>query len=190
MRVGTKSLLFGVHQVLWHPVTVFIAWVWLYGAWPSWKELIAIVIHDWGYWGKPDMDGTEGETHPVWAADWMSRCFGPEMGDLCLLHSRHYCRQLGKAPSRLCWADKLSLSFEPRWFYLLRARRSGELLEYMDNTKQAGLCPWGTGAEDWHSCVRGWLIKMACSREAKVVPYVNPEKQIREAAEERTCEKN
>lgn len=26
MRIGTKSILFGVHQFIWHPVTVYIAW--------------------------------------------------------------------------------------------------------------------------------------------------------------------
>ncbi|MCK5235828.1 MAG: hypothetical protein KAR06_02490, partial [Deltaproteobacteria bacterium] len=60
--VGTKSLLFGVHQFIWHPITVLIAWCKLYG-WPTWPELVCIIVHDWGYWGKPNMDGPEGEKH-------------------------------------------------------------------------------------------------------------------------------
>lgn len=56
MKTGTKSLLFGVHQFIWHPLTVLLAWIKLYG-WPAWEELVCIIIHDWGYWGKSNMDG-------------------------------------------------------------------------------------------------------------------------------------
>ena len=45
--------------------------------------------------------------------------------------NRHRCL-LGATPSKLCWADKASILFEPEWFYLLRARASGELAEYRD----------------------------------------------------------
>ena len=32
MPVGTRSLLYGVHHIIWHPITVLIAWWILYGA--------------------------------------------------------------------------------------------------------------------------------------------------------------
>lgn len=35
MNVGTKSLLFGVHQFIWHPITVTLAWHRLREAGPS-----------------------------------------------------------------------------------------------------------------------------------------------------------
>ena len=149
MRVGTKSLLVGVHNIVWHPVTVILAWRELYGTWPNWKELVCIVIHDWGYWGSPNMDGPEGEDHPEFAAElahrWLDKK-GEDVGDgfvidcsdefweywlLCLYHSRHYARRDDEEPSKLCWADKLSIKYDPRWFYLLRAQLSGELEEYM-----------------------------------------------------------
>ncbi len=72
MRIGTRSLLFGVHQFAIHPW--FVAWGWwrLYGfPWDP-RLWIAFVIHDWGYWGKPNMDEAEGETHPDFAALVMS----------------------------------------------------------------------------------------------------------------------
>jgi len=47
MKVGTKSLLWGVHQIFWHPLTVTLAWRELYKKWPSWKEFVCIFIHDW-----------------------------------------------------------------------------------------------------------------------------------------------
>ena len=76
MQVGTKSLLFGVHQIFWHPLTVTLAWKELYKTWPSWKEFVCIFIHDWGYWGCPNMDGEEGENHPVWAAKFAAKYLG------------------------------------------------------------------------------------------------------------------
>ena len=90
MRIGTRSLLFGVHQLVWHPVVVMLAWRNLYGQWPNWQELVCIIIHDWGYWGCPNMDGPEGENHPWWAARQADRWFGEEFKKLCLYHSRHY----------------------------------------------------------------------------------------------------
>lgn len=64
MKIGTKSLLYGAHCFFIHPVFVAIAWIKLFG-WP-WdpRFWIAFFVHDLGYWGKPDMDGEEGETHP------------------------------------------------------------------------------------------------------------------------------
>ena len=130
--VGRRSLLFGVHQFLWHPWTVYQAWRRLYGR-PNWREAVCIVIHDWGYWFAPNIDGPEGQRHPEWGARIARRWLGDAYGDLVLYHSRHYARLHGKAPSKLCWADKLSILYEPKWFYLLRATLSGEIREYRRN---------------------------------------------------------
>jgi hypothetical protein len=63
MKIGTKSILFGAHQFLLHPVFVAWAWIKLYGfPWDP-RVWIAFFVHDLGYWGKPNMDGVEGETH-------------------------------------------------------------------------------------------------------------------------------
>jgi hypothetical protein len=150
MKIGTKSLLIGVHQILWHPVTVLLAWIELYG-FPNWKQCVCIFIHDWGYWGSPNMDGIEGEKHTEWAAAFADKYLDGGEGNiesqevwpilnsvmpkdtyrhLCLFHSRHYSRKWSTFPSRLCWADKLSIKYDPWWFYLTRAWLSGELFEY------------------------------------------------------------
>jgi len=134
MNVGTKSLLFGVHQIFWHPVTVALAWRRLYGCWPNWRESVAIFFHDWGYFGKPNMDGKEGEDHPWGGAEIAYKVtHDKNIFFLTLLHSRFMAAQLSASPSKLCWADKLSIWFEPRWWYLLRARLSGEVKEYRLN---------------------------------------------------------
>lgn len=64
MRVGTKSVLFGYHQFLVHPLFTWAGWVSLYGwTWDP-RIIAAFFLHDIGYVGKPNMDGTEGVQHP------------------------------------------------------------------------------------------------------------------------------
>lgn len=142
MKTGTKSLLFGVHQFLWHPLTVWLAWVKMYRTLPSIGECVAIFIHDWGYWGCHKMDDDYGERHPERSAQIMFRLCrffrvdNNKTARLCGLivhHSRYLSARHGTDPSMLCWPDKASIQFEPSWFYLLRARLSGELYEYRLN---------------------------------------------------------
>lgn len=131
MKIGTKSVLFGAHCFIVHPLFVAVAWWRLYGFPCDVRLWVAFFVHDLGYVGKPNMDGPEGELHVEWGAHLMERLFGPEWGDFCRYHSRFYARRDGKQYSRLCVADKLSVALEPWWFYLPRAWASGELAEYM-----------------------------------------------------------
>lgn len=163
MNVGTKSILFGVHQFIWHPLTVWLAWRKLYGRNPNRWEALAIVVHDWGYWGKPNMDGPEGECHPQRGADivaWCYRHFSRDINrrHLCFrwyrftkYHSR-FCAALHHAePSDLCWADKLCVWYDPKWFYLLRATLSGEIKEYRQNARnKVPLCAPDHYWFDWY----------------------------------------
>jgi hypothetical protein len=133
MKTGTKSVLFGVHQFIWHPITVWLAWWKLYGKTPTFKETICIVVHDWGYWGCSKMDDAKGEEHPMVGASVARFLFGDKYGYLVLCHSRHLSNRMGLDPSELCWPDKFSILYEPRWWYLLRANLSGEIKEYVSN---------------------------------------------------------
>ena len=192
MKTGTKSLLFGVHQVLWHPVTVFAAWVWLYGRMPSFKETVCIIVHDWGYWGKANMDDEDGERHPELGAKiahflcdrprtyrWktpngtMKR--EPQYGclHLCLFHSRHYARTLGLEPSKLCWADKCSIMFEPWWWYLPRAIASGEIIEYRKICADRGFVPMTASNRVWFVWIKERLMRLALEKRGDAVPYAN-----------------
>jgi hypothetical protein len=170
MRVGTKSLLFGVHQVILHPLFVLIAWWHLYGR-PSWRELVCIVIHDWGYWGKPNMDGAAGEKHPVLGARLARRLFGVEYGNLTLLHSRHYARIVHEDPSRLCWADKLSHLYYPTWLYLFLARTRGEIREYRQMAQR--YIPLEASDEEWFKWIQDRFYKLAMEQRGDAVPYHN-----------------
>lgn len=165
MKLGTKSLLFGVHQFLWHPVTVWRAWRELYGVRPSWRECVCIFLHDWGYWGCETMDGFDGARHPRRGARIAGWLFGFDFYLLVLLHSRTYAAELGKAPSKLCWADKLSMAYEPQWFYLLRARWTGELAEYRAHAHARGQFGAELTDAQWHERLVQWLRVMA-RREA------------------------
>jgi hypothetical protein len=155
MKVGTKSVLFGVHAFWWHPIVVAISWVKLYDfPWDP-RIWIAFFVHDLGYFGCPNMDGEEGEKHPEFGAKimhvfdkWKVTCTNTRIGsfvevkrefrsfkwhDFSLYHSRFYAKKAGAFPSKLCFADKLSVCYDPYWFYMLRATLSGEIKEYLSN---------------------------------------------------------
>jgi hypothetical protein len=174
VRTGTKSILFGVHQFIWHPVTVYAAWVWLYKRLPNWKETVCIIVHDWGYWGKEKMDDEEGEKHPEFGADVAGKFFGEDYYNLCLLHSRHYARNKKLEPSLLCWADKTSILFEPWWLYLPRAWASGELFEYREVAAGSGFIPLSASHRMWYRWIQNRLSTLGRERRGDVVPYVNP----------------
>lgn len=149
MNIGTKSVLFGVHQFILHPLLLAIGWWKAYGfrrveigvagdlaVCASLRDprlWVAFVVHDIGYLGKPNMDGPEGETHPELGARIMRSLFGDAWGDLVLLHSRYYAKKLGRPVSALCFADKWVIVLEPAWLYLPRVWLSGELGEFIEN---------------------------------------------------------
>lgn len=145
---GTKSVLFGVHQFLWHPLTVGYAWRKLYGRWPSLYQWIAVFCHDIGYLGKEAMDSPDGQTHPEFGAKVAQRLaylaarlrgnhpvkavwIAANVHDLSLCHSTHYAQQKNRTVSQLYLPDKACVLTDPMWFYLLRAWLSGEIHEYV-----------------------------------------------------------
>ncbi len=185
MKIGTKSVLFGAHFFLTH--WFFVAWGWylLYGqggvrigtirkeddegvavnyqVYISLRDprlWIAFFIHDLGYWGKPNMDGPEGETHPEWACRVMNEWFGAPWGAFVLDHSRFYAKKGNRPVSPLCYADKLGITLEPAWFYLPRVRLTGEIQEYM---KMAAVNSQGQvtaeSEEAWYRNVQAYVKK-------------------------------
>jgi len=74
MKVGTKSVIGGAHCFLLHPF--FVAWGWklLFGfPWDP-RLWFSFALHDIGYVGRGDMDGSEGEEHVVLGARIMGSC--------------------------------------------------------------------------------------------------------------------
>jgi hypothetical protein len=165
--VGTRSLLFGVHQFIWHPWTVYRAWRYLYGS-PTWKEVFCILVHDLGYLGKVNMDGEEGSRHPEAGAELALRILGEDHYKLVLYHSRHYANLKNELPSKLCWADKLSIIYDPKWFYLLRARSTGEIKEYRKNGSSYVL--ESMNDSEWFDWITNHFVEAARSGTAEVEP--------------------
>lgn len=138
MKTGTKSVLFGAHQFIIHPIAMSIAWYKLYG-FPSDPRLwVAFIVHDIGYIGKAKMDDDEGESHPELGAKIMGFLFGEKWHDFTLLHSRFYARKLNRNFSRLAVADKLATGITPAWIYVPLAIASGEVQEYMESGMRYG----------------------------------------------------
>lgn len=136
MKVGTKSVLFGAHCFFIHPFLVARAWHTLYGfPWDP-RLWVAFFVHDLGYWGKPNMDGPEGESHVEFGARVMERLFGKEWGDFCRYHSRFYAKRDGKPYSRLCVADKYSFHLNPQGLYIWATKLTGEVFEYMKDARE------------------------------------------------------
>lgn len=165
MRRGTKSLLFGVHQVALHPAIVALAFRRIYRRWPSWREAVCIVVHDWGYWGCEAMDGPDGERHPYLGGQIAGRLLGVGWKHWTAAHSRTLARIAGVEVSPLCAPDKLSSALYPRRLYLALARASGELAEYRKNAAEYHArtgrgCPAEASDEAWFD----WMAE--CMRKA------------------------
>lgn len=148
MRLGTKSLLFGVHSFWCHPFFVAAAWWRLYGFPWDFRLWVCFLVHDWGYWGCEHMDDEKGERHPVIGAWIVHDLFGPEWGLFCQLHSRFLAKSLGMGASKLCWADKLAFNMTPKWLYMAQGRLSGEVYDYMVDGSRGEVT--ATEIEDWY----------------------------------------
>lgn len=143
MSIGTRSLLIGAHQFIVHPICVYISWRKLYGKETSLPLAVACLVHDWGYIGKPNMDGIEGEQHIELGGRIMETLYGPSWGEFTRRHSRFYCRENNLLPSALCYADKAALFVLPKRVYIAMVKASGELDEYLElafgkDTKYSG----------------------------------------------------
>ena len=163
LKTGTKSILFGAHQFLIHPLFLFVAWWKLYGFPKDPRLWVAFFVHDLGYWGKPKMDDEDGENHVVLGATIMSYLFGSKWGNLCLYHSRFKAKKDGVKPSRLCVADKLVIAMVPWWIYLPLVRMTGELSEYMDCAEKKEGAKYATmnistaNARTWYKDVQAYI---------------------------------
>jgi hypothetical protein len=156
MKVGTKSLLFGVHAFWLHPFIVAIAWTRLYSFPFDPRLWIAFFVHDLGYWGCSSIDGKDGKNHPDLGSKLMSP-FGPEWVDFVKYHSRGAARRDNKPTSKLCLADKLAWTIEPCWLYIPRATLSGEITEYMQSA--VGYFTFSTKRE-WYAELQRYALKV------------------------------
>lgn len=158
MRIGTRSLLFGAHQFVLHPLMVAIAWNRLYGfPWDP-RLWVSFFVHDWGYWRCPNMDGPEGELHPFRGAAIVKKLFGTRWGQFTLLHSRTTAKMLGQPVSDLCAADKLAVALLPWWVYVPMVRVTGEIREYKRVSKHVKQTGWIDQQISWESDIEWFRV--------------------------------
>lgn len=149
MTLGTKTLLFGVHQIIIHPLFVLYAWIKLYKSFPGFKELVCIFIHDWGYWGKPSIKCADGDTHPEFGAKIASFLFGSQWGDFILGHSTKYIKKYNVKSSKLMPPDKYWHCLVPLWIYKCLSIPTGELNHYMETWKNHYKLDNDLSIEEW-----------------------------------------
>ena len=198
MRVGTKSVLFGAHQFILHPLFLARAWWKLYGfPWDP-RLWITFFMHDLGYIGKPNMDGPEGDRHVEFGARLVGRLFGKKWHDFSLYHSRFYAKRDGQPFSRLCVADKLAIVLTPAWLYLPMAKATGEILEYMKLAEQrvaAGeplrkyesMNLGMAGAKIWYASVQEYLTRWVEEHRDGRKDTWTPDVGQREARDDTGC---
>lgn len=172
MRIGTKTLLFGCHQFILHPIFVWLAWRKIYGR-PSRWMWVAFILHDWGLWGMKVFDGPE-DNHPWRSANLIPRWVPDYVFAQVFLHSRFFAAKNGMKPSKLCWADKLGSALMPSWLWAILAHLSGEGYVYMLNSKYE--INQNThnifsirGLVRFHKKYKGWAEKEV-SRELSTTP--------------------
>lgn len=159
--VGTRSILFGAHAFWLHPWFVAYSWYKLYGFPFDPRLWFCFICHDVGYIFSSNMDGPEGETHPEFGAKIIKILFGKNWGDFCLYHSRYYAKKYNVKPSKLCFADKLSFVYTPRWIYLPMVTLTGEIKEYLQmgqNSDSKHWKPTNFDKNKWHAQLKQYFI--------------------------------
>ncbi|MCF6174851.1 MAG: hypothetical protein L3J71_03685 [Victivallaceae bacterium] len=132
---------------------------------------MAILTHDLGYLGMPNMDGAEGSSHPARsAAFWRGKFgdFGNEVADIIIGHSRFHAAANRLPLSKLFQPDKLSTALYPRWLYLLLGNLSGEIKEYMHHYSKGlytGVTAEGQSQTQWLIEIQGHLALMGLKGE-------------------------
>lgn len=162
MKIGTKSLLFGAHYPP-HVLNVILAWRLIYGTWPSLKEAAAILIHDVGYLGAPELDGPVGMRHPERGMKIARAVLGEAAADLVAGHSAAFASWASVPLSRMYAPDKLAVAFEPAPWYVFRTRATGELAMYRSTTHAATPRPDDPAVSDldWFRITRFRMIQAA-----------------------------
>lgn len=109
MKQGTASVLFGCHSQI-HSLMVVIAWIKIYHKPPCFWELICIILHDIGHWGKNYMDDpAEKKKHPLLGAKIAGKLFGKKGYDLVIGHNNYF----SNTRSKLYYPDKYSWIIAP-----------------------------------------------------------------------------
>jgi hypothetical protein len=135
------------------------------------------------------MDGEEGENHPTKGAEianvlldhnfhmgtgelprddkWLTKSkeIEWEYYYLVLRHSRSMAKRYNKEPSKLCWADKLSIKYDPWFLYIPRAMLSGELKEHRERADKFGELTFNKSNREWYQWAHDRMICKAYNKD-------------------------
>ena len=112
MKQGTASVLFGCHSFI-HSLVVIVAWRKHHGSWPKFWQLVCILVHDIGHWGKDYLDDYEAKKrHAELGARVAGRLFGERGYALVAGHNAYE----GQLQSALYFPDKYSWVIAPLWW--------------------------------------------------------------------------
>ena len=126
MTEGTKSLLFGCHQFVMHPLFIVLAWRKLYHRWPKPWQLVCIFLHDIGHLGKDYLTHYEQKKmHWQLGAKIANKLFGFKGMALISGHTNQSSRGNSNYHSQLFFADKYSRLISPRWWLQLSDKVEG-----------------------------------------------------------------
>ncbi len=127
---GTRSLLFGIHSIPFHCYYVMEAWQ-IMGWSLTWKDRLAIIVHDFGYFGLKHLGKEGSRAHVMAGALIMYGLVKYPIRDM-VCHSSAIAHGFNRPMSRMGIADKLSMYLEPTWLYALRAWLTVEQNYYYD----------------------------------------------------------
>lgn len=112
MKQGTVSVLVGCHSPI-HSLVVLVAWHKLYKEWPKWWQIVCILLHDIGHWGKNYLDDyDEKKKHSLLGAKIARLLFGQRGYDFVAGHNPYN----GAKRSQLHDPDKYSWVVAPVWW--------------------------------------------------------------------------
>jgi len=198
MTIGTKSVLFGAHAFWLHPLIVAMAWFKLHrfkcvkcphtGVCTSILDprlWLIFIVHDLGYISKPDLDGSEGELHPLFGGKIVNQICDNLLSifnqptirytrpwyRFSLYHSRFLAKRDGVEPSIFCAADKMAIAIEPSWLYLPRTKFTGELDLYM-KVKPREVKGWNKSPIQWHKECKEFCHRWAIEHKNGEVDHV------------------
>lgn len=111
MKQGTISVLFGCHSIV-HSWLVIRSWKILYSKWPKPWQIICILLHDIGHWGKNYLSSAEEKRrHWVLGAMVARKLFGRKGFYLCIGHT-----MLSTPDITMHKPDKYSYYIAPTWW--------------------------------------------------------------------------
>ncbi len=111
MKQGTVSVLWGCHSII-HSILVIRSWKILYGK-LEWWELVCILLHDIGHWGKDYLSDYEAKKEHWRLGGYIaSKLFMTKGFVMCAGH----CEYSFIPRSKLYKADKYSWYIAPTWW--------------------------------------------------------------------------